>query len=54
MQDLFADIGYCFDYDTDVDSATRLWHYNTKYGKWENLTCASNKMNKIKVGGKLV
>ena len=54
MQDLFADIGYCFDYDTDVDSVSGLWHYNAKYGKWDNLNYASNKINKIKNGGKLV
>ena len=54
VQDLFEDIGYCFNYDTDVDSVLGLWHYNAKYGKWDNLNYASNKMNKIKVGGKLV
>ena len=54
MQDLFADIGYCFNYDTDVDSVLGLWHYNAKYGKCDNLNYASNKINKIKNGGKLV
>lgn len=52
VQELFADMGYCFNYDTDVDLVSGLWHYglwhyNTKYGEWENLTYASNKMNEI-------
>ena len=53
VQDLFADMGYCFNYDTDVDLVSGLWYYNIKYNEWKNLNDASNKMNKIKVGGKL-